>query len=629
MSKEYTIFVLDASKSMDVKSHGETKSDFARVLQYTFGYFTQQLIKNRKSDRFALILYSGSTFDVLYDNSVLTYGVVQTYYTDSIQFHKRHTNDAQKVDLIDALYQALNLFRSTIRLKFVRNLYLLTNGVLPVGTMDRILLFQQMIKEYEINTTLLLIANANTNNQTTNSVLTTLTKEFNNTKLFDFDQVISLSQTPKLVSPRCITEGCLGFGILDGLTEQAGTGIHLQVQVFPGVKASNQTSSTSYYIDPVLNQATKVDTALLLYIKKTSALDDDEDAEDAEDAEDPDESNTKETDPQGKSGEEKISVSWDDCTPGFKYSHRDLLAITPELEAATTLETSPSLDILGFYEKHKFPYAYMTEESTYVIPHQQYHEGNRLGYNSLIRAMIDLNYVALVRFVGKQDAEVQVCVAFPRNVAIGKQQGSILVLVRVAMKEDEKIGHFPKLEETNDRTVDDLMELYVKSKKLRRDPNFNPYILDDARITQTHTEPVSKPTTADSTIDRILLARNPATDRFNYYLKKILFQSLALSDPLSKFLQEEKFVAKYLSAGEKNTLFNMETILGTPEKFLYTNEHMDAGDIANQLQAKLDTRYILQSKQEKKKRAYDTAFGSQPNDGKFEEFFDVEDLLAG
>lgn len=626
MSKEYTIFVLDASKSMDVKSDGETKSDFERALQYTFGYFTQQLIKNRKSDRFALILYSGSTFEVLYDNSVLTYSVVQTYYTDSIEFHKRHTNDAEKVDLIDALYQALNLFSSTIKLKFVRNLYLLTNGVLPVGTIDRILLFQQMIKEYEINTTLSLIANANRNNQSTNSILTTLTKQFINTKFIDFDRMISLSQPPKLVSPRCIAEGCLGFGILDGLIDQVGTGIHFQVQVFPGVKASNPTSSTSYYIDPILNQPNKVDTALLLYIKKTSDLGDDEDAEDAEDG---DESNSKETETQGKSEEEKISVTWADCTPGFKYSHRDLLAITPELEAATTLETSPSLDILGFYEKHKFPYAYMTEESTYVIPHQQYHEGNRLGYNSLIRAMIDLNYVALVRFVAKQDAEVQVCVAFPRYVAIGKQQGCILVLVRVAMKEDEKIGHFPKLEETNDRTVDDLMELYIKSKKLRRDRNFNPYILDDSRITLTHSEPVSEPTSADSTIDRILLARNPATDRFNYYFKKILFESLALSDPLSKFLQEEKFVSKYLSAGEKNTLFNMDTILGTPEKFLYTNEYVDAGDIANQLQAKLDTRYILQSKQEKKKRVYDTAFGSQSNDGKFDEFFDVEDLLAG
>ena len=64
---------------------------------------------------------------------------------------------------------------------------------------------------------------------------------------------------------------------------------------------------------------------------------------------------------------------------GFKYSHRDILALTSELTEVATLPTSQYQHI-GIYEKNNFAYAYFTEEATYVIPQQNDSERNRLTF---------------------------------------------------------------------------------------------------------------------------------------------------------------------------------------------------------------------------------------------------------
>lgn len=480
MSKELTVFILDASKSMGHTSPEETKSDFQRALRYTFGYFIQHLVKNRKSDRFALILFSGGSIDVFYENSPLTLSKVRTYYTHSVKFHKEDRGEVEKYSLVDALCKAFELFSRNIHLKFTRNLYLFTNGLLSVRDSQKVLVFKEMLVSNQINTLLVLFSNRE--NQTTEAILGYLTQQLKNTKKIDFDELVNSGPPLKLIATRCISEATLGLGIVEDMMDGIGNAIQFHVQAFPGVKVQNQIHGNSYYLVPDLDDVVKVETSVLHYIKKTSGFDD-EDEEEEEDAV------TKETDSQSKLEKEKISVNKSDCIPGFKYSHRDVLAISSELEEATTLETSPILSILGFYEKDKFPFAYFTDECTYIVPHLQYHEHNRLGYSSLVKSMIDLNYLALVRFVAKENTEVQICVAFPRQVTLGKQQGNILVLSRVAMKEDEKIGHFPKLEEAKDKTVDDLMEQFIKGKKLRSDSHFDPNTLDNLKIGLTQSEP--------------------------------------------------------------------------------------------------------------------------------------------
>ncbi|RCK62208.1 ATP-dependent DNA helicase II subunit 2 [Candida viswanathii] len=611
MSKEYTIFVLDGSKSMDCVSDGERDTDFQRALRYIFGYFMQQLIKNRKSDRLALIVYSGSSTDVFYNNSTFSLSNVESYYTDSIRFHEGDAGSTGRFDMVDALYQALGLFSKNIKNKFTRNLYLFTNGALPVGDINRIAPYKDMINDSAISITLALLAHDK--NQETKTVMDDLTTQLKNTTMIDFDKMVNTGPPLKLIGPRCQTESYMGLGEIGSAGEDFDKMVHLQVQVYPGVRVQSQVSGHSYYIDPELGNVTKVSVDSQYYIKKTSDLEEEDE---------------NEPDSQGKA-EERERVLRADCTPGFKYSNRDVLALSQELDEATTLETTASINLLGFYPKDKFPFAYLTDESHYVIPNPKYQEDNRIGYNSLVKAMIDLNYVALVRYVAKENLEVQVCTAFPREVVLGDQTGNILVLVRAAMKEDEKIGRFPKLEEAKDSNGDDLMEQFIKSKRLRNDVNFNPYVIDNDKISLTQSEPGSKPITDETSLDKMLLSSNPATRRFNYYLEKILFQSLRLENSLKEFLREDKFVEKYLSKGEQSTLFNLDSILDAHEKFLYTSDHENANEIALKLQSKLDVKYKIQAKPEPKKRAYTTAFGPQPNDGKFDEYFDIEDLLAG
>ena len=143
----------------------------------------------------------------------------------------------------------------------------------------------------------------------------------------------------------------------------------------------------------------------------------------------------------------------------------------------------------------------------------------------MVATMIELDYIALVRFVPKSDDEVQVCAAFPRKVALGNQIGEVLLLVRIAMKEDEKIGRFPDLSDTDDNSVDQLMESFILSKKLR-DEHFVADTIDNPMAGLLNSAPTSEPPNKNTTLDNLLLSSNPATRRFNYYFRKILDKSL-------------------------------------------------------------------------------------------------------
>lgn len=143
---------------------------------------------------------------------------------------------------------------------------------------------------------------------------------------------------------------------------------------------------TEYYVDPKLKERSKIERSTYYYTRTKDDLDEEDDDEE-----------------RVEKGDilDRTIVPRAECTPGFKYSHRDILALTSELTEVATLPTSPSINILGFMKKNNFAYAYFTEEATYVIPQQNDSERNRLTFNSMVATMIELDYIALVRFVAE------------------------------------------------------------------------------------------------------------------------------------------------------------------------------------------------------------------------------------
>lgn len=608
MSKEFTIFVVDASKYMGITDRDATASDFLRALKFAIDFFNQQLMKNRKSDRYCLVVYSGNTIKVLYDNAPLSLTQVKTYRSTMIEIHENDAGAAPKYDLVDALFRALDQFKINSHYKFTRNIYLITNGVLPIGKNKLVPEYVDMVSNLNINITFVLINNDG--NEHAQNSLRNLCGNFKNSNLVSFKELMTAGPALRLITPKCITEGYFGFGEL-GNTSEIKNMVHLNIQVYPAVRVQSQMSGHEYYVDPKLKQRSKIERSTYYYTRTEDNLDEDEDEEE-------DGVETSDT-------LERTIVPRAECTPGFKYSHRDILALTLELTEVATLPTYPSINVLGFMKTNNFCYAYFTQDAMYVIPHQKDSERNRLTFNSMVTAMIELNYIALVRFVQKPDGEVQVCAAFPKKVALGNQIGEVLLLVRIAMKEDEKIGRFPDLNNTDDNSVDELMESFISSKKLR-DEHFDADIIDNHMIGLLNSTSTSKPSSKDTTLDNLLLSSNPAARRFNYYFRKILDKSLQ-EESLETFLQKDKFVERYLSIDEPHTLFNLDSILDCKEELLYTLDSTKADTITMNLQKKLDVKYKTQHKLEKKSKPFNATSKPQPNDGKFGEYFDIEDIL--
>lgn len=607
MSKEFTVFVVDASQYMGIADPNVTDSDFTRALGFVIDFFNQQLMRNRKSDRYCLVVYSGSMIKIIYDNTPLSLVQVKTYRSTMNEVHDNDTGEVHKYDLIDALLQGLDRFKVNSHYKFTRNICLITNGVLPMGKNKSISEYVNMVSNLNINLTFVLIDNEH--NEYTQKSLQDLSRTFNNANLVSFNELMNAGPALRLIAPRCSTEGYLGFGEL-GNTSEIKNIIHLDIQVYPAIKVQSQVHGHEYYVDPKLKERSKIERSTYYYTRTKDDLDEEDDDEEGV-----------------EKGDilDRTIVPRAECTPGFKYSHRDILALTSELTEVATLPTSPSINILGFMKKNNFAYAYFTEEATYVIPQQNDSERNRLTFNSMVATMIELDYIALVRFVPKSDDEVQVCAAFPRKVALGNQIGEVLLLVRIAMKEDEKIGRFPDLSDTDDNSVDQLMESFILSKKLR-DEHFVADTIDNPMAGLLNSAPTSEPPNKNTTLDNLLLSSNPATRRFNYYFRKILDKSLQ-EESLENFLEKDRFVERYFSVDEPHTLFNLDSILDTKEDLLYTADPKKADTITIELQKKLDVKYKTQHKLEKKSKPFIATSKPQPNDGKFGEYFDIEDIL--
>ncbi|CAN3361899.1 hypothetical protein DICA4_D35168 [Diutina catenulata] len=200
-----------------------------------------------------------------------------------------------------------------------------------------------------------------------------------------------------------------------GGAEAGGAGmVNLPVAVYPAARVEKAPPGSDYSVAGAHPVQVKRHTSS--YTKEY----DDDDADDDDDR-----------------GFRKVPVESVERTSAFKYSKRDVVVVSDDLAAAATLATAAGMDVLGFAPG--VPWPYLTGESNYVVP-----RGSARAYASFVRALHASGRVAVVRYVPKDGAPVAVAALFPVELAVGQGRPG-LIMVNLALKEDEKFGKFPYL----------------------------------------------------------------------------------------------------------------------------------------------------------------------------------------
>ncbi|KAI5951106.1 YKU80 [Candida jiufengensis] len=603
---------------MEIKSiPNQSETDFQLALKFSINYLNKQLLKNRKSDRYAFVIFNSTDSRFLYNDGPISLSYVKEFYDTASNLHQQDTGNGTETDVVKSYSEAL---QHQIANKFIRNIFIVTNGLLPTQQPRHYDQFQYILNSYTINTTCLVINNDNNNESKTiiENVSEAMGDDF---AVYDFDDYMNAGPPMKLIGPRCVSDTYLSFAQLGG-DENDESGINLKIQLYPAIRCQNQLHGHEYFVNPSSKEVSKIKRDTKYYIKKNASIEDEVFDHISLNAQD---SNSKDE----NEDDEKIYLNRGDFSSGFKYSQQDILPVSTELDQAATLGTTPGVNILGFISRKDLPIAYLTEESNYVIPDMKLYSDNAIAFNSMVQALIDLDHVAIMRYVQKQDDEVQVCAGYPQRVKIDDEhEGFILMMNRLAMKEDEKIGKFSDLKKMQENSIDSAMEDFIKSKKLRNDQTKS-NLLNNRKASLTQSVSFTPPITSETTLENILLSSSPHVKRFNHYVNKMLYKSFGQVKPLNEFIGEKDFIENTLTNDEESTLLNLDDILDTKEANFYADYDVPkANEIEDKLKNLLDVKFKIPKKTTKKKRNYESTFDFEANDG-FDEYFDIDDILAG
>lgn len=689
LSKEMTFFVIDTTLEMVNRSNPVSKrSSLERGLGYFHDHTATLLLKNRKIDRVGIICASDAGNHVYSADEAFTYTDLRHFSTIIEESCKVTSGPPGKPSLVEAVTLGLNQFKPKIHLKYLRNLVIISNAA-GSQDLDEVDLseYTSLIKAYNINVIFVgidFLANfektpeKEKNEQFWRKIVE---KEWGGVVL-DADEAnesLVYSLTLKKVAPRVSYSGSITFGLSsDSLTnvsilQDDPLSLKLDVQTFPATKIEKIVGHT--YTISENHAANTVKRTANYYYKK---YDNNEGRDEMAGEQDDDDNNGNYV---------KVDVHPGEFVPGFKYSNRDIIAVNSDLAEIAQLRSNPGLSIIGFIQKTNLPYAYFTDESSYVIPTKGGKVSNPILFNSFAKALLELKAVALARFVLADGKEINLCVLIPQLVSVNGRLSYSFILVRLALKEDQKIGRFPYLtkkaesqidkdeieaedEDDDDEDEDDkkreeqgdirqrkfpsdetnsLMDSFILSRDLdggSNKPTIN--VLHNQKLDLVDSQCVYMGDRLDDmSVDEKLIPRSTALAKYNRNLKKIIITSLE-HDSLSLFLSEEKFVEKYLveknpNAEKISNLYHYDNILrgntvGTKGWLKGFNVH--SSDISKTLIDALDVKYLEKDEKKHKRRKYEgTAFerffrneGDSANSdmkADFDEFFDVKDLLGG
>lgn len=666
-SKEITTFVVDLSLSMG-QGYDKNETDLTFGLKYLYHNVINKIVRARKTDFVTLItchskqtnnpFSDGTSFsgiDVVANKVVPEFSHLKEF--DKILRPNVSSNDSQS-DCVEAMMVGVGLMQKDARLKFIRNIVIITNAEDPIKSFDSKLYNASIdaINALEVNVDLIGVKFSDNRPKTTvkmnnEKTWTELIANYKNGHVIDAfhaTRVIDKNPPLKKVEPRKLFHGALRFGNdvshLQG-DERLGTssngGLSFNVEVYPAIRQEKLPSFHQYLLNENGTSLLKVTTENQYFIYKNDDTKDNQD-----------EGNEKDNE-NDTSTQKKVVIPKNDWTDGYKYSNLDLHSVDADLSQTAKLPSNPSMDIIGFIETKNLPRAYFTDEANYVIPASMSSPKEYMGFNSLCQALIELKSAALVRYVPKLDDEIRVCALLSTKTKVGDKYIFCGQLVRLPFREDEKIGTFPPLmdqfdnEETEDKTSEQqTMQNFILSKDLdggpsiikeeglNQTPDDDEFVVENEKVDLKKSQAIGdKLSHIPSDINHRLLSHNPAIHKFSMNLNKIIRKAASASD-LHLFLNDPNFFQKYMTSDNLTNLFNMRNILLNDyavdrDDWLHKLNKKSVG-----LQQGLATHTKPYNPESRKRRKGDQGTrliqrgGNYGNDV-IEEEFDIDAILAG
>lgn len=149
---------------------------------------------------------------------------------------------------------------------------------------------------------------------------------------------------------------------------------------------------------------------------------------------------------QDEKADKKVSVAPESIAKAYRYGS-DYVVLPSTLDESRFYRTAPGIDIRGFLDRQRLPRYFLNSESRFILPDTRAGSvADVISFNALVDTLSQESKVAIVRFVSKTDAEVQMCMLCP--LVLDDEHGDsarTLILSRLPFAEDERVASFPRL----------------------------------------------------------------------------------------------------------------------------------------------------------------------------------------
>ncbi|KAG7191389.1 ATP-dependent DNA helicase II subunit 2 [Scheffersomyces spartinae] len=664
MSKDFTVYVVDLSPYMgrESKDGGGRLTVLETGLKAVYDNLNGRMIKFRASDRIAFVLCHSTKTDndhatesslrnieVIGANAAFTYSEYEAIHSKLV------VNSNERVEtegsIGEAVVVAIGLFKATEKLKYNRNLVVITSSDAAVDVeLPLVEASSNAIKKLDISLVINMVEAAESASRSAEWL------EYASKlggQLVDAALANSrLQHAPLLrkVKPIAMYQGPMKFGPdpnLDSADPQNDDQFTLSfdVCVYPAAKIESMPSLTLYYVDKDTGLTEKVKYQTSYHIRKyhekevTNATEANDYEEDEQQA--PPKLVDEEEDDAFERPYTTIPVAKGDWEEGFKYSTYDFIAITKPLLESATYSTDPGISICAFIHQSKVPYGMLTEASNYVIPSRP-----SKVFCSLVEALMQEEKVAVAQFVPKSDDEKQLTVLFPVKLQTGPTSVVYgFIQVRLPFREDAKMGRFPSLTRAyktlgtadgednpmakflpNEEELD-LMKRFITSKDLDTKHNKVESInnVGNSKLTMKDTEFFPFPKDDDDRVNqRTFLQSSPALAKYTACLKRIIGKSFGKD--YHELVNDKEFISKYLLNDKGTNLYTINTINGV-------NNNRSLDQLSAKLIEELNVEYVKKVTSDGSKRRRGDNINATYNnmvkldEGNFEEILDLEDLL--
>lgn len=670
-SKEITTYIIDLHPQMSKTSYGRSITDLDFGLRDFYENLITKILRGRKTDYVSVIaVHSDKTVnpfdqDQSFQNiEIIAQQIVPTY-EDLKRFAKvlkpKSESKDSEADCFEAMLVGVGLLKDTKKYKFIRNIHVITNAEEKIESFNSELGAESIraINELGVNVVIHGI-----DFDTEDSIVKEKTprKSLNEeawrqiiTK-YDNGKVASISGSNDAVVPNhslrkikpmrqyatTLRFGS-GFTSFESKERQEGTldAFNISIESYPSVKKESLPTANQFVLENE-KRLDKIRRQTQYYISKDNDNKNEEDDDEVEKSYHGEEEETAQN--------ERTYIHPFEWENGFKYSNYDLLAVDENLEKLAKLRCPSGMDILGFIKSSDIPIAYFTGEPSYILPLSQGTVGDVLGFNCLCQVLMDLDGIALVRKVEKDNDDIDIVALLPYKLNSSKSFSYSFVLFRLPYKEDVKRGNFPFLtsikstsgklygaqeeesgpaneeSETNKsdsltsllptEDTNKLMEDFILSKTLDESSikkesitnNFDEYDIRTSRL--FFTEPIPQDTKLSESIQENgpILSVSPAIKKFTFHVMNFIKLSLSLEKDLINFSMDENFASKYTSNlvdeyGESWTnLFNLSNVIDHNEDGWLVKINNKSTDSSQRLVKKLNTRYVKKESLEKNKR---------------------------